>query len=269
MELSEGFLGSRLTALRFSSRLRVLHAAPSTWAARLPVRPSGPRARGGRAQDGEAGPQGGPLMPTHRGGVLLIGRPAPQTRHLKRRKRRRKTGGGMVGRASCIWPNKYGSKLGAGAFALFQARSACSHTHTQTPRHTHTALTPPSPPGEDGPGQTRRHGFLLFSPFLSPSQEVRSNGSAARPAFISSSCPPWLGRGGGLGSAPRPLLRSPSGGWSVKPVTHLPLPHFFFFCSFHDVSVHAQRHSAPHGVGCHDGDTFCFSQPVPASAHLD
>ncbi|CAF88723.1 unnamed protein product, partial [Tetraodon nigroviridis] len=53
--------------------LRVLHAPPSTRAARLPVRPSGPRPRGSRTQDGEAGPQSGALVPAHRRGVLLIG----------------------------------------------------------------------------------------------------------------------------------------------------------------------------------------------------
>lgn len=70
-----GFTPCLTNVSRFPPRLRVLHAAPSTRATRLSVRPSGPRPRGGRSQDGEAGPQGGPLVPTHRGGVLLIGRP--------------------------------------------------------------------------------------------------------------------------------------------------------------------------------------------------
>ncbi|KAG7467809.1 hypothetical protein JOB18_042242, partial [Solea senegalensis] len=58
-------------------RLCLLHAPPSPRATRLSVRPPGPRTRGGRPQEGEAGPQGGPLVPTHRGGVLLIGHTTP------------------------------------------------------------------------------------------------------------------------------------------------------------------------------------------------
>ncbi|KAG7231714.1 hypothetical protein INR49_010445, partial [Caranx melampygus] len=76
-------------------QLRVLHAPPSPRATRLSVRPPGPWPRGGCPQDGEAGPQGGALVPTHRGGVLLIGhtvtgRPVREEALMERRRRRSK-----------------------------------------------------------------------------------------------------------------------------------------------------------------------------------
>lgn len=54
-----------------SSRLRLLHEAPPPRAAQLPVRPPGPRPSGRHPEDGEAGAEGGPLLPADRRGVLL------------------------------------------------------------------------------------------------------------------------------------------------------------------------------------------------------
>ena len=60
-------------------RSRVLHAAPAPRTAPLPLRPSGPRPAGRRPQDGQAGPQGGPLLPAHRRGVFVSTHtPSPQ-----------------------------------------------------------------------------------------------------------------------------------------------------------------------------------------------
>ena len=59
------------------SRLRLLYAPPAPGATRVSVRPPGPWSPGGRPQDGQARPQGGPLMPAHRRGMLLSNFPPP------------------------------------------------------------------------------------------------------------------------------------------------------------------------------------------------
>ena len=142
----------------FPLRLCILHAPSSTRATRLSVRPSGPRAWGGRPQDGEAGPQGGPLVPTHRGGVLLIGHNAWPAIQLEMRRLQKGGGGGGDGRrarrndkwgdgwegeggrgegrrgggggstvvTSCIWPGNSGSELNATLLmSWFPAWSVC------------------------------------------------------------------------------------------------------------------------------------------------
>lgn len=48
------------------------------------VRPPGPRPPGGHPEDGQAGPQGGPLLPAHRGRVLLSGVPPPPSDQSRR-----------------------------------------------------------------------------------------------------------------------------------------------------------------------------------------
>jgi len=79
-----GVPSSLMASFCFPCRLCVLHASSSPRAARLSVWPSGPWAWGGCPQDGEAGPQGGPLVPTHRGGMLLIGHSTTDQPSIKR-----------------------------------------------------------------------------------------------------------------------------------------------------------------------------------------
>lgn len=57
--------------------LRVLHVAPPARAARLHVRPHGPRARGGHHENGETGSQSREILPTHWRRMLLSARLQP------------------------------------------------------------------------------------------------------------------------------------------------------------------------------------------------
>lgn len=70
----------------YPPRLCLLYAPPASGATRVSVRPPGPRAPGGRPEDGQAGPQAGPLVPAHRGGVLLSAGPSPESFSVQTRR---------------------------------------------------------------------------------------------------------------------------------------------------------------------------------------